>query len=59
VIDAGGTELRITASFGVTSFTPSDQKEDPTMAAALVERADKCLYQAKKEGRNRVISAQL
>jgi diguanylate cyclase (GGDEF)-like protein len=59
VIDAGGTELRITASFGVTSFTPCDQKEDLTMAAALVERADTCLYQAKKEGRNRVVSAQL
>jgi len=59
VVDAGGTELRITASFGVTSFTPVDQKEDLTMAAALVERADRCLYQAKKEGRNRVVSAQL
>jgi diguanylate cyclase (GGDEF)-like protein len=59
VIDAGGTELRITASFGVTSFTPADQKEDQNMAAALVVRADTCLYQAKKEGRNRVVSAQL
>jgi diguanylate cyclase (GGDEF)-like protein len=59
VIDAGGTELRITASFGVTSFTPGGQKEDLTMAAALVERADTCLYQAKNEGRNRVVSAQL
>lgn len=59
VIDATGTELRVTASFGVTSFTPSSQKEDLTMAAALIEQADRCLYQAKKEGRNRVVSAQL
>ena len=58
VIDANGTELRVTASFGVTSFTPSCQQENLTMAAALLERADQCLYQAKKEGRNRVVSAQ-
>ncbi|RQW87325.1 MAG: diguanylate cyclase [Geobacter sp.] len=59
VIDAGGTELLVTASFGVTSFTPADQKEDLTIAAVLVKRADTCLYQAKKEGRNRVVSVQL
>jgi diguanylate cyclase (GGDEF)-like protein len=58
VIDANGNELRVTASFGVTSFTPSCQQEDLTMAAVLLERADQCLYQAKKEGRNRVVSAQ-
>jgi len=58
VIDANGTELRVTASFGATSFTPSCQREDLTMAAALLERADQCLYQAKKEGRNRVVSTQ-
>lgn len=57
VIVADGCELRVTASFGVSSFTPSSQKEDLTMAATLLERADQCLYQAKKEGRNRVVSA--
>jgi diguanylate cyclase (GGDEF)-like protein len=56
VIDADGSELRVTASFGVTSFTPSSQKEDLIMAATLLERADQCLYRAKKEGRNRVVS---
>jgi diguanylate cyclase (GGDEF)-like protein len=59
VIEVNGSELRVTASFGVTSFTPASQKEQLTMAATLVERADSCLYQAKKEGRNRVVSAQI
>jgi two-component system cell cycle response regulator len=56
-IAVNGTEIRVTASFGVASFTPSSQKEDLSMAAALLEQADMCLYQAKKEGRNRVVSA--
>ncbi len=38
----------ITASFGVTEWKPSDTKE------SLVLKADKALYQAKREGRNRV-----
>jgi two-component system cell cycle response regulator len=59
VVEVNGSELRVTASFGVASVTPSSQKEELTMAATLVERADSCLYQAKKEGRNRVVSAQL
>lgn len=38
----------ITASFGITEWKPSDTKE------SLVLKADKALYQAKREGRNRV-----
>lgn len=57
VIAAAGSELRVTASFGVASFTPVSQREDLSVAAALLERADMCLYQAKKKGRNRVVSA--
>ncbi|SHE75079.1 GGDEF domain-containing protein [Devosia limi] len=41
---------RITASFGVAAFRPSDT------GATLIERADRCLYAAKHAGRNRVIS---
>ncbi|WP_375451019.1 GGDEF domain-containing protein [uncultured Devosia sp.] len=41
---------RITASFGVAMFHPSDT------AITLIERTDRCLYAAKHAGRNRVIS---
>ncbi|MGV8830867.1 MAG: GGDEF domain-containing protein [Devosia sp.] len=41
---------RITASFGIAAFRPSDT------AASLIERADRCLYAAKHAGRNRVTS---
>ena len=41
---------RITVSVGVASLRPGD-----TMAT-LLERADACLYTAKRTGRNRVIS---
>ncbi len=41
---------RITASFGVATFHPDDT------AGSLIERADRCLYGAKRSGRNRVVS---
>jgi two-component system, cell cycle response regulator len=55
----GGMELTVTASFGVAAFTPASQKEDMSMGGVLLAKADTCLYQAKREGRNRVISVQL
>jgi diguanylate cyclase (GGDEF)-like protein len=48
-LDYGQTPLSITASFGVVQRAESCQNVDE-----LTSRADKCLYQAKSEGRNRV-----
>jgi len=59
VVDASGAELSVTASFGVSSFTPPSQKEDLGMASVLLAQADLCLYQAKKKGRNCVVSTLL
>lgn len=43
-------EIKITSSFGVSFLTEKENDYE-----VLIERADKNLYQAKKEGRNRVI----
>jgi diguanylate cyclase (GGDEF)-like protein len=44
--------LRVTMSLGVATF-PDDAERKPD----LVERADGCLYHAKRHGRNRSVSA--
>ena len=46
----GETLGRVTVSIGVACWRPLDS---PT---SLVERADTCLYAAKRAGRNRVVS---
>ncbi len=48
-VECGQTPLAITASFGVVQRTESCLTIDE-----LTSRADRCLYQAKSEGRNRV-----
>ena len=40
---------RVTISIGAAALHPGDT------AQLLIERADKCLYTAKRNGRNRVI----
>ena len=44
-------QLHLTCSFGVSTWTEGDKAE------ALMKRADIALYQAKAEGRNRVVAA--
>ena len=41
---------RVTISIGVATLGPNDSPQ------SLIERADVCLYAAKRSGRNRVIS---
>ena len=57
IISYKGNEIRITASFGVTGF-PSGQGRTGSLEGfsheAMIRVADKCLYAAKNEGRNRV-----
>ncbi len=47
-----GSPVNITISFGLASFSAEDSVE------SVFERADKALYQAKDEGRNRCIIAE-
>jgi diguanylate cyclase (GGDEF)-like protein len=55
IIEWEGEKISITASFGVTGFDASKpfEKFSPE---DLINAADKYLYQAKNEGRNKVIS---
>ena len=47
-----GESLRLTVSCGLAEYTAGDTLE------SLVERADKALYEAKRSGRDRIVSRQ-
>ena len=49
----GLQSIQITASFGTTSLLPESEEG----VESLIKRADKALYKAKNEGRNRVCTA--
>ncbi len=51
VFEYEGERVPVTISLGVTEAQPADQE-----TTAITTRADKLLYRAKEEGRNRVIS---
>lgn len=54
VIETHETKFRITASFGVTGFVPEVAADEMIPYEAIINCADKFMYQAKQEGRNRV-----
>nr|MBP7604975.1 GGDEF domain-containing protein [Spirochaetota bacterium] len=54
-VEASGTSIPVTMSFGMTGFTPPIHGMKITMKE-LIESADRMLYRAKNEGRNRVVS---
>ena len=49
--DHEGTELNFTASIGAAHVSFDEENVEP---AEMIRRADGCLYDAKREGRNRV-----
>ncbi len=54
-----GSETRtLTASFGVASVESASTAE-PIAAVRLIEEADRCLYRAKQEGRDRVVAVRV
>ena len=53
IITAQGKQIHITSSFGVTGIDPATPHEDIS-SETMISRADKCLYEAKEEGRNNV-----
>ncbi|TET84029.1 MAG: diguanylate cyclase [Desulfobacteraceae bacterium] len=58
VTETQGKKISITASFGVAGFGP-DTPDEMISPEAMISKADKYLYQAKREGRNRAMEGPL
>jgi diguanylate cyclase (GGDEF)-like protein len=58
IINHQENQIPITASFGVTGFTPETARGDVSVET-LLQQSDTCLYQAKNQGRNRVVGQPL
>ena len=57
-ITSGVQEIHITVSFGVAGFDKGTP-EGMISTENLIREADKCLYRAKEEGRNRVVACRM
>ncbi|MDY6971621.1 MAG: diguanylate cyclase [Thermodesulfobacteriota bacterium] len=53
-IEIDNNEINISASFGIAWFD-RDTPDEKVLSDVIIDSADKCLYQAKRLGRNRVI----
>ncbi len=58
VTETQGKKISITTSFGVVGFGP-DTPDEMISPEAMISKADKYLYQAKREGRNRAMGGPL
>ncbi|HEY8607159.1 MAG TPA: DUF484 family protein [Noviherbaspirillum sp.] len=54
---AGGHTQAVTVSIGVASLGSSDKSPLDVLSQAFLARADRALYRAKSDGRNRVVAA--
>ncbi|MDR3121186.1 MAG: diguanylate cyclase [Clostridiales bacterium] len=51
----GATETSVTLSIGLSATMPSKEGD----MSLFISRADKCLYRAKEQGRNRVVACEM